>query len=68
MKEKQKRYRPKSFIKWSNDLPRDIWWELFEPSLINQNDLLKKEYEKYLLYYLREKKLKDIIKLSKNKI
>lgn len=57
------KYRPKSFIKWSNDLDRDVWWELFEPSFTNPDgdDLLRKEYEKYLIQYLREKKLKDIL-------
>lgn len=56
-----KKYRPKSFIVWSNSLDRDIWWDLFEPSLVEGGkDLLKIEYEKYLKDYLRNKKLKDL--------
>ena len=57
------KYRPKSFIKWCAELDRDVWWDLFEPSFANTDgdDLLKKEYEKYLINYLRDKKLKDLL-------
>ena len=61
-----KKYRPKSFMRWLDTVDKDVWWELFEPTLIDftKKDLIQKEYDRYVISYIREKervrKLKEL--------
>lgn len=56
-----KRSKTKTYREWLNSLDNEVWFNLFT------QDLLKDEYERYLIVYTREEKIANILEEKKKK-